>query len=148
MGLFRRPWQSLLWLGALLVMGSTAPAAAAPPDEAAAEPTPSASCPICRGANNQSAPYAQQAASSLARGLTNTFFGWTEMLIRPTAEVERRGNLLSGIGQGLSHSARRTAAGVGEVLTFWMPKSAGGPPPLATDCPICLSVPRAKPSPP
>jgi hypothetical protein len=70
------------------------------------------------------------------------------MLIRPTAEVERRGNLLSGIGQGLSHSARRTAAGVGEALTFWMPRSVGGPPPLATDCPICLSVPRAKPSPP
>ena len=139
----------LWWLSALLLIASPA-WAAEPPPEAKAEPVPSTTCPICRHANNQSAPYAEQAAGSLARGVTNTFFGWTEMLTRPTAEVERHGNLLSGIGQGVSHSVSRTAAGIGEALTFWMPKSIGGPPPLTTDCPICMSVQQhakaAKPS--
>ena len=67
---------SLLWVGLALVMGSTSARA----DSAAAsssEPAPSTLCPICRHANNQSAPYAEQAVGSLARGVTNAFFGWT-----------------------------------------------------------------------
>ena len=130
--------------GFSLLLGGSAVARAADPQPATSESSPKTIlCPICRHANNASASYGEQAAGSLVRGVTNTFFGWTEMLTRPTAEVERHGNLLRGIGQGVSYSARRTAAGIGEALTFWMPKSAGGPPPLATDCPICMSVRRA-----
>ena len=139
-----------LWLSLVLCAGPAAAAA-----DTAPEPAPVATCPICRHANNQTAPYAEQAAANLARGLTNTFFGWTEMLVRPTAEVERHGNLLNGVGQGISHSVSRTAAGIGEALTFWMPKSVGGPPPLTADCPICMSVrrtdaaaPASSPTPP
>ncbi len=128
----------ILWLS-LMLYSFPAWAAEAQPKAPESAPAPTI-CPICRHANNQSAPYGEQAAGSLARGLTNTLFGWTEMIIRPTAEVERHGNLLNGIGQGVSYSARRTAAGIGEALTFWMPKSAGGRPPLVTDCPICLSA--------
>ena len=131
----------LLWLS-FVVCSAPAWAAEVPPKASESAPAPTI-CPICRHANNQSAWYGEQAAGSLARGLTNTFFGWTEMLIRPTAEVERHGNLLTGIGQGVSYSTRRTAAGIGEALTFWMPKSAGGPPPLVTDCPICRSARKA-----
>ena len=139
--------QSLLWIGLALLIAATA-ARAESPSTASSDPAPLTACPICRHANNQSAPYAEQAVGSLARGVTNVFFGWTEMIVRPTAEVERHGNLLIGIGQGLSHSVSRTAAGIGEALTFWMPKSSGGPSPLATDCPICMSVQHAKASKP
>ena len=135
---------SLLRVGLALVMGATsARADSSPPATSSSEPAPTTVCPICRHANNESAPYAEQAVGSLARGVTNTFFGWTEMIVRPTAEVERHGNVLRGIGQGLSHSVSRTAAGIGEALTFWMPKSSGGPSPLATDCPICMSIQHA-----
>ena len=135
-----RVWHGWLCLS-LWLCGSASAVAAEPPP--AAESSPASTCPICRHANNQSAPYAEQATANLARGLTNTFFGWTEMLVRPTAEVERHGNLLNGVGQGISHSVSRTAAGIGEALTFWMPKSVGGPLPLTSDCPICMSAKRA-----
>ena len=138
----RRLQRFALWLSLALCSSAPAWAAEAQPKASESSVTPTL-CPICRHANNQSASYGEQAAGSLARGLTNTFFGWTEMLIRPTAEVERHGILLNGVGQGVSYSARRTAAGLGEVLTFWMPKSSGGPPPLVTDCPICLSARKA-----
>lgn len=108
----------------------------------AASPTTitSATCPICRRANNQNTPYPERATVSLVRGATNTAFGWTELLVEPTNEVERGGNLALGIGKGVGRAVTRTAAGIGEMFTFWLPKTGATYPSLATDCPICLQA--------
>ncbi|MBI3324616.1 MAG: hypothetical protein HYZ92_04990 [Candidatus Omnitrophica bacterium] len=95
-------------------------------------------CPICRAANDQSAAYAQKASSTLVRGATNTAFGWTELLTEPTEEVSSGGNLLIGVGKGLNQAVRRTALGIGELLTFWTPKGPRGYLTLNRDCPICM----------
>lgn len=95
-------------------------------------------CPICRTANDQTRAYVQKASSTLVRGATNTAFGWTELLIQPTAEVERGGNLAVGIGKGLGYSVKRTAVGVGELFTWWLPKGKRGYLTLSHDCPICM----------
>jgi putative exosortase-associated protein (TIGR04073 family) len=99
------------------------------------------SCPICRGANNQSAAYAEKAGSTLMRGATNTAFGWTELLTQPTEEVKAGGNLLVGVGKGVNQAMRRTFLGVGELLTFWTPKGPKGYLTLNRDCPICMGRP-------
>ena len=78
---------------------------------------------------------------TLVRGMTNTTFGWTELLTQPSAEVERGGNLATGIGRGVGYAMKRTAAGLGELFTFWVPKGTNGYPVLVEDCPIC-SLPQ------
>ena len=98
---------------------------------------PPTRCPICRRANNQALPYPEKATMTLVRGVTNTAFGWTELLTEPAAEAEQSGNLLTGIGKGVTHAVGRTAAGLGEMLTFWVPKGQQGYPTLTKDCPIC-----------
>ncbi len=80
---------------------------------------------------------------TLVRGMTNTTFGWTELLTQPSAEVEHGGNLAVGIGRGIGYAMKRTAVGFGEMFTFWVPKGANGYPALAEDCPIC-SLPAQK----
>ncbi len=132
----------LAWLlvGAFACVQASATAlaaAAAPPTAAEDAPKP---CPICRHANNQSAPYAEHASSTLARGALNTAFGWTELLVQPASEVEHSGNLITGLGKGVSHALKRTAQGVGELVTFWVPRSTKHPESIATDCPICRTA--------
>jgi putative exosortase-associated protein (TIGR04073 family) len=133
------PWSSAALL-ALVMMGTT-PARAD-------EPQPSAPrrCPICQAANNQNTPYPQRAGSVLMRGATNATFGWTELLLQPSAEAEQGGNLAAGVGRGLGLAFKRTAVGFGELFTFWVPKGKQGYPVLSEDCPIC-SLPTA-PAPP
>ncbi len=98
-------------------------------------------CPICQAANNQAASYPQHAASTLVRGALNTMFGWTELLVRPASEVQGGSDLATGVGKGISYTLKRTGAGLGELVTFWMPRSktaAAHPPTI--DCPICRSA--------
>jgi len=95
-------------------------------------------CPICRRANDQRAAYHEKASLTLARGALNTAFGWTELLIQPTAEASAGGNLFYGVGKGVGYAIRRTAVGVGELFTFWAPKGKQGYFQLANNCPICL----------
>mgnify|MGYP001596284885 CR=1 FL=1 len=110
---------------------------------AAAEEQPAATpvmCPICRQANNPQAPYAEKAGSTLVRGAINAAFGWTELLVQPTEEVNRHGNLAVGVGKGIGFAIKRTALGFGELLTFWTPKGKEGNFALAQDCPVCFST--------
>ncbi len=101
-------------------------------------------CPICHLANNQDAPYGQKAGATLARGAANTAFGWTELLLQPTAEVKANGNLLMGLGKGVGFAITRTGAGLGELFTFWVPRGKDGYLSLTKTCPICLQpVPSA-----
>ena len=109
-------------------------------------PTPSV-CPICHRANNQQAPYGEKAAFTLVRGATNTAFGWTELLVEPANEVQHGGNLAVGIGKGVQQTVKRTAEGLGELLTFWVPKGPKGYPKISTDCPICFPTSQ-HPAPP
>jgi len=95
-------------------------------------------CPICSKAGNQSAGYGDHAVHTLGRGAVNTLFGWTEMLRQPTETAKEGGNVATGIGRGIGQSVTRTLAGVGEVLTFWSPKTKDGYVNFAHDCPICL----------
>lgn len=121
---------------------------------AAAEEQPTATpvmCPICRQANNRQAPYAEKAGSTLVRGAINAAFGWTELLVQPTEEVNHGGSLAVGVGKGIGFAVKRTALGFGELLTFWTPKDKEGNFTLAQDCPVCFSAtitrPPAKPDP-
>jgi len=95
-------------------------------------------CPICHRANNPDAPYTEKAGATLVRGATNTAFGWTELLLQPASEVNSGGSLLTGIGKGVGFAVKRTAAGIGELFTFWTPKGKDGYLNLTTDCPVCM----------
>lgn len=95
-------------------------------------------CPICRVANSQTSAYPEKVGSTLVRGAANTAFGWTELLVEPTAEVKAGGNLLTGIGKGVNMAMKRTVLGVGELLTFWTPKGQNGYLTLNHDCPVCM----------
>mgnify|MGYP001593866364 CR=1 FL=1 len=120
----------------------TTPQASPTPETAASQAqTPPVICPICHVANDQNAPYLQKAGTTLMRGATNTVFGWTEMILQPVAEANEGGNLLTGIGKGVGYSVKRTAVGIGELLTFWTPKDKRGSAPLTKDCPICMTKP-------
>ncbi|MBI2885242.1 MAG: hypothetical protein HYY15_03610 [Candidatus Omnitrophica bacterium] len=114
--------------------------------ESAQSPTPPAPtqtrtviCPICHRVNQADVPYPEKAGLLLVRGASNTAFGWTELILQPAAEVKAGGNLATGVGKGVVAAMTRTGRGLGELLTFWTPKqSKNPPPPLATDCPICM----------
>jgi putative exosortase-associated protein (TIGR04073 family) len=97
-------------------------------------------CPICQRANDQQAAYSQKAGITLLRGMVNTTFGWTELLVQPAAEVNGGGHLVVGIGKGIGYAAKRTVLGVGELLTFWTPKGRQGYLTLTENCPVCLSA--------
>ena len=123
-------------ISALLMIGCASTARAA--DTSNASETPVSRCPICGRANNESTPYPEKAAVTFVRGATNTVFGWTELLMQPAAEAERSGNLAIGMGKGVQHAVSRTASGLGELFTFWMPKHGEGARPLVRDCPLCM----------
>ncbi len=125
----------IIVIATLLLIGSAMPSAQAEARRII--------CPICHRANDQQAPYAEKAGATLARGALNTAFGWTELLAEPTAEVNAGGNVLFGIGKGLGYAVKRTASGLGELLTFWTPRSHKNYLSLTTDCPICF--PTTKP---
>lgn len=95
-------------------------------------------CPICSKASSEDASYSEKAGYTLTRGATNTLLGWTEMFRRPVDEVKQGGNVLSGIGSGVSHSLTRTLGGLGEVFTFWTPKIQNSYVHFSDDCPICM----------
>ena len=125
----------VLGLGLLSLFGDLSAVRA---DQGPADSIQPTQCPICRAANNQHATYGQKATSTLMRGAVNTAFGWTELLVQPTAEVNTSGNLALGIGKGVGLAIKRTALGVGELLTFWTPKGQKGYFALAENCPICF----------
>ncbi len=127
-----------MFLIAAIFVGNVGFARVAFAAEEPSSPAPT-TCPICHQANNPQAPYAQKAGSTLVRGAINTAFGWTELLVQPTDEVNRGGNVLTGIGKGLGFAVKRTALGFGELLTFWTPKGKEGHVILTRDCPICFS---------
>jgi len=110
-------------------------------DPAVAEepaPQPSAiECPICHYATDK-ASYGQKAGSTMIRGATNLMFGWTELLLKPREEIQEGGNVVTGIGKGMSLAVGRTANGLGELLTFWTPKGRQGYLRFSKDCPICM----------
>lgn len=105
-------------------------------------------CPICHRANNQAAAYPEKAGMTLARGAMNSVFGWTELLVQPTNELQAGGHLLVGIGKGVGFAVKRTAFGVGELLTFWIPKGQHGYLQLNNDCPVCMGRQPRPPSTP
>ena len=121
------------WVSAALVcvavLGASRMAAAA--DEPAM-------CPICGKANDASSSYSSNASHTLLRGATNVLFGWTELMRQPAEEVKAGGHVLTGIAKGVGYGVGRTAAGAGEILTFWVPKSQHGYVHFSKDCPICM----------
>ena len=100
-------------------------------------------CPICKKAGDQTASYSSKAGYTLARGTANTLLGWTELIREPAAEVRGGGNVLTGIAKGVGRSVTRTMGGVGELLTFWTPKTKSGYVHFANDCPICMGRRRS-----
>jgi len=95
-------------------------------------------CPICQRAGNAGAPYGEKMGNTLVRGTANTLMGWTEIIRQPAEEAKKGGNVLAGLANGLGRSIQRTAAGIGEVLTFWTPKMNEEYVQFAQDCPICM----------
>ena len=97
-------------------------------------------CPICTSANNDRAPYAEKAGNTLVRGALNFGFGWTELILQPAQEAKSGGNIISGVGKGLSHSFSRTLGGLGELLTFWTPKWKDRYVHFSQNCPLDTST--------
>lgn len=134
----RRPQLSgRVILGGLLALGALAGSVSAAP------PTPPADdqqkvCPICGRAGDANASYGAKAVSTLGRGATNALLGWTEMIRRPAKDVKAGGNVLTGIAHGVGSGVTRTLAGLGEVLTFWTPKTQQGYVQFSKDCPVCM----------
>ncbi len=96
-------------------------------------------CPICGHVSTDTISYSTKAGYTLARGAANTLLGWTELIRQPAQEVKEGGNVVTGIAKGISHSVRRTLAGAGEVLTFWIPKIQHRYLYFAHDCPVCMT---------
>lgn len=134
---------SIVSAGLLCVTAASASLSAEPTatTKPAAKPSAATTCPIC-GRVTDSASYADKAGNTLVRGASNTFFGWTELLRQPVQEVKAGGNAFIGIGKGVGEGVKRTFAGLGEVLTFWTPKTQDGYVQFATDCPICMKSSR------
>ena len=139
------------FLAAMLLIGGPSMGHAADPTERAIPSQASRAktmiCPICGRANDQMADYATTAGHTLARGVTNTLFGWTELIRQPVDEAKAGGNVLTGIVQGVSRGVQRTAAGAGELLTFWTPKIQARYVRFATDCPLCMEQTRSPSTP-
>ena len=93
-------------------------------------------CPICSKANNASATYAEKAGNTLARGVLNLGLGWTELIRQPAKKARAGGNVFLGMLNGVGHSATRSARGLGEILTFWVPKVQGEYVHFSKDCPL------------
>ena len=93
-------------------------------------------CPICSKLKNQSASYGEKAGNTLSRGVLNFTLGWTELIRQPAKKARAGGNVWHGIANGIGKSTTRTARGLGEVLTFWMPKMRGNYIHFSKDCPI------------
>lgn len=103
-------------------------------------------CPICSHANVQDGDYAATSGTTFVRGASNTLLGWTEILRRPAEEAKAGGNVLAGVGKGVATGVGRTVSGIGEILTFWVPKGKQTPMNLATDCPLCMGRQTAPPA--
>ena len=118
----------------MVIMACMAVLGAAAGPAAAAEAQPAKVCPICSKASGSGTDYSAKAGCTLVRGASNTLLGWTELIRQPAQEAKDGGNVLVGIGKGVGQGVVRTLSGVGEMLTFWMPKS----PKIASDCPLCM----------
>jgi len=127
----RQPSWKALALGLMLVMGAAVTGWTE-------EPPQPIRCPVCARANSETSSYPSKAGSTLVRGATNTFFGWTEILRQPARQVKSGGNVFTGILAGLGHGAQRTLVGAGEILTFWTPKVQDRYLRLSHDCPLCM----------
>ena len=121
----------------ILVLGADAFAAASEQPAAAAE-EPKVICPICQKANDPQANYADKALNTLGRGALNTVFGWTELIRQPATEAKQGGNVMQGLGNGVGEGLKRTFGGLGEVLTFWTPKTNDKYLKISNDCPVCM----------
>ena len=124
---------TLLMLGLLWL--ATARAAADDQPATAARRT---TCPICSHANMQDGNYAATSGTTFVRGASNALLGWTEIIRRPAEEARAGGNVVVGMGKGLGQGVVRTVTGLGEVLTFWVPKTKAYPVNIAQDCPLCM----------
>ena len=100
-------------------------------------------CPVCKrvideaAPSSETTPYPAKAGSTLARGATNTLLGWTDLIREPASEVRRGGNVFAGLGKGVGSAVTRTLGGIGDVLTFWTPKTHRGYLHFTNDCPVC-----------
>ena len=122
-----------LTIGLTLLLAARAAADDQPP--AAAQPMV---CPICSKANVQDGDYGATSGTTFVRGASNTLLGWTELIRRPAEEARAGGNVVVGVGKGVGQGVMRTLTGVGEILTFWVPKTKDNKVNLAQDCPLCM----------
>ena len=129
----RIPTVLALTVGALLL--TAVPARAEDQPAQAAEPVV---CPICSKANVQDGNYSATSGTTFVRGASNTLLGWTELIRRPAEEAKAGGNVVVGVGKGVGEGVMRTLSGVGEVLTFWVPKTKANKVNIAKDCPLCM----------
>ena len=65
--------------------------------------------------------YDQKIAHKFSYGLTNIFFGWTEIFYEPLKAAKREENALIGTGKGILHAVGITLGGALHLLTFPVP---------------------------
>ena len=122
--------------GVVALVGFVLMLAGSPSVNAAEERT--VVCPICNRARSESAAYGEKVGHTLARGTANALLGWTEIIRQPAQEAKAGGNVFTGMAKGVVQSVKRTAVGVGEVLTCWTPKVQKHYVHFAQDCPLCM----------
>jgi putative exosortase-associated protein (TIGR04073 family) len=93
-------------------------------------------CPICRRIQKEDVSYEDHASRTLARGALNAGLGWTELIRQPAKEARQGGNPVVGIAKGVGQGIARTFSGIGELLTFWAPKTDTGYIHFSKDCPL------------
>jgi len=93
-------------------------------------------CPICSTLEDRSTSYGEKAGNTLARGMLNLTLGWTEMIRQPGKAAREGKGVLHGLANGVAFSARRTLRGLGEVFTFWTPKTTERYIHFSKDCPL------------
>jgi hypothetical protein len=76
-------------------------------------------CGVCEGA--ESVQWGRSWWGKITRGLTNTGFGWTNLIAQPKNAVSDGDNLLLGIGKGFGYTGLRTIQGVVEIVISWLP---------------------------
>lgn len=93
-----------------------------------------AECFICDNANSDK--YSQKITYKIVRGVGNTLFGWTELIVRPSKEMEAGIPFSTAVTAGLADAVVRTGNGLLELVTFWNPGKTdiSG----IKDCPICI----------
>lgn len=88
---------------------------------------------LCEAASSDD--YLTKSSGQFLRGTANVSLCWLELFHQPAQEMRSGGDIFTGIFKGFTHTIRRGAQGIGELMTFPAPRQPDGSfPIIADDC--------------